>query len=114
MHEINYIELELKIFAEELSEKFNGAPIVIIVGDSKEAKIKRTMTATSGINRLRNLLDVLESSIHTESWKHFQSWECNTSYTPRHFVVVSKLQTGGLYVQRSQGIVEGKTQACRT
>lgn len=40
--------------------------------------------------------------------------DCNTSNLSGHFVVVSKLQTGGLYAQRSQGRIEGKAQANRT
>ena len=37
---------------------------------------------------------------------------CNTSYPPRQFVIISKVQTGGLYAQRCKGRIEGKVQAC--
>jgi hypothetical protein len=38
----------------------------------------------------------------------------NTLYLPRHFVVESKVQTGGWYAQRSPERIEGKAQASRT
>jgi len=41
-----------------------------------------------------------------EAWMN----KCNPSYSPRHFVVASKLQTGGSYVQRSQGRIRRKVQ----
>jgi hypothetical protein len=74
MHEQDPIELELKSEAKKLREKY-GAPVVIIVAGAKEAKIHRTMTASSfgkGEWRLRDLLGILQASIQIESWKHLR------------------------------------------
>ena len=47
MDEKHKIENELKIEAERISAKYQGAPVVIVVGGSEAAKIPRTMTASS-------------------------------------------------------------------
>ena len=74
MHEVDDIEFELWDDAERLSEKYNGAPVVIIIGGDVTAKVKRNMlssTLHSG-ERLRDLLGLLESSKQIESLKHFK------------------------------------------
>jgi len=78
MHEQEMIEKKLKLEATEISKKFGGAPVVVIVGGDTEAKIPRTMTASSikGKDvRLRDLLGILQTSIQIESWKHFGNWK---------------------------------------
>ncbi len=74
MHETSKIEKALKAEAERLSAQHRNAPVVIIVGGSDEAKIERTMTATSfnhSDGRLRDLLGMLQTAIQIETWKHF-------------------------------------------
>ena len=78
MHEQDEIEKRLKREATKLSEEFNGAPVVLIVGGDTQAQIPRTMTASSikGKDvRLRDLLGILQTSIQIESWKHFVNWK---------------------------------------
>jgi len=78
MHEQDEIEKRLKRQATKLSEEFNGAPVVLIVGGDTQAQIPRTMTASSikGKDvRLRDLLGILQTSIQIESWKHFINWK---------------------------------------
>ena len=77
MHELDQLEKELKEEATKLSEKYGGAPAIVIVGGHTEANIPRTMTASSikGEDvRLRDLLGILQTSIQIESWKHFKNW----------------------------------------
>jgi hypothetical protein len=74
MHEKHKIEKELKVEAERLSSLYGDAPVVIIVGGSKKAKIPRTMTAScikDSEGRLRDLLGLLQTSIQIESMRHF-------------------------------------------
>lgn len=77
MHEDHKIEFELKKYADDIAKRYPGAPVVVIVGGSKDADVPRVMTASSlaGKNlRLRDLLGVLQTSIQIESWKHFRNW----------------------------------------
>ena len=77
MQEEDMIELELKQEAKRISERYKGAPAIVIVGGSKEADVKRVMTASAigGQDvRLRDLLGILQTSIQIESWKHFRGW----------------------------------------
>jgi len=78
MHEEDKIELELKQEAQRISERYNGAPAIIIVAGSKEAGVKRVMTASYSTGeefRLRDLVGILQTSIQIESWKHFRGWK---------------------------------------
>lgn len=76
MHEKTTIEKKLKIEAERISAEYGNAPVMIIVGGSKSANIRRTMTATCiKEGRLRDLLGLLQASIQIESWKHFRKWK---------------------------------------
>ncbi len=78
MHEQEIIEKKLKLEATEISKKFGGAPVAVIIGGDTEANIPRTMTASSikGKDvRLRDLLGILQTSIQIESWKHFGNWK---------------------------------------
>ena len=75
MYESHDIEKELKAEAIRISEQYNGAPVVIVMGVSDSADIPRVMTASSIQGRLRDLLGVLQASIQVESWKHFQTWK---------------------------------------
>ena len=77
MHEYHEIEKKLKSEARRISTDHNGASVVIIVAGSSDAKIPRTMTASSITDkdpRLRDLLGILQTSIQIESWKHFNNW----------------------------------------
>jgi len=73
MHERLPIEFELKEEAKRISDKYNRAPVVIIVAGSKDAGIIRCMTASTlqeRVDRLRDLLGILQTSIQIESTKH--------------------------------------------
>ena len=77
MHEINDLETDLKTEAKRISEKYNNAPVVVVVGGEYEANVHRTMTGSWAINggmRLRDLVGILQTSIQIESWKHFKNW----------------------------------------
>lgn len=73
MDEKHKIERDLKKEADRISAQYGGAPVAIVVGGSEAAKIPRTMTASciQG-GRLRDLLGLLQASIQTISWRHFQ------------------------------------------
>ena len=66
MHEIHDIEFELWDEAERLSEKYCGAPVVIIIGGHAPAGVGRCMLSSTLHNgsRLRDLLGVLETLKH--------------------------------------------------
>jgi hypothetical protein len=74
LHEIDDIEFELWDEAERISEKYNGAPVVIILGGDEAAQIRRNMVSSSlhSGKRLRDLLGLLESAKQIESLKHFK------------------------------------------
>jgi len=77
MHEVDDFEKDLKIEAQRLSDRFSGAPVIIIVEGDEKAGIDRTMTASAfrpGENRLRDLLGILQTSIQIETLKHFKFW----------------------------------------
>ncbi len=65
-------ERELEQEAKRISERY-GAPVVIVMGDTKEADVPRTMTAFAGPPdmSLRDVLGILETSIQYESIRHF-------------------------------------------
>lgn len=73
MHESHEIEKDLRKKAEALSEQYGGAPVVVIVGGSKDANIPRSMLGSSlhEGKRLRDLLGILEACKQIESLKHF-------------------------------------------
>ncbi len=74
MHEIHEIEDELREEAEHLSEKYHGAPVVVIVGGYKGLTVPRCMTGTSlhAGYRLRDLVGMLETAKQIETLKHFR------------------------------------------
>ena len=74
MHESHEIEFDLRKKAETISEQYDGAQVIVIVGGSKSAKIPCTMLGSSLHNgeRLRDLLGVLEASKQIETLKHFK------------------------------------------
>ena len=75
MHERTSKEKKLKREAQRISDEHENAPVVIIVGGSRSAGIRETMTATwikeGREERLRDLLGLLQVSIQIESLKHF-------------------------------------------
>jgi hypothetical protein len=74
MHEIHDIEFELWDEAERLSEKYRGAPVVIIIGGHAPAGVGRCMLSSTlhNASRLRDLLGILETAKQIETLKHFQ------------------------------------------
>jgi hypothetical protein len=74
MHEIHQVEKELLAEATSISKKHGGAPVVIIVGGSKEANVPRCMISSTMHQgyRLRDLLGILETAIQIETLKHFR------------------------------------------
>jgi hypothetical protein len=77
MHEIDPLEKELLNDAEELGQRYHGAPVVIIVGGSREAEVPRCITASNMHEgyRLRDLLGILQTVIQIETLKHFDLLE---------------------------------------
>lgn len=47
MHESGEVEKRLREEAERISDRYQGAPVVVIVGGSREAGLPRTMIASS-------------------------------------------------------------------
>jgi hypothetical protein len=78
-HIVSEVEQELLVEAERISEKYEKAPIVIIVGGvAGNPKLRRTMTVSVNAGgpdqptRLRDLLGILQTAIQMESWKHIR------------------------------------------
>jgi len=64
-------ERELEEEAKRISERY-GAPVVIVMGESDEPNVPRTMTAFAGPPemRLRDVLGILQDAIQYESIRH--------------------------------------------
>jgi UDP-N-acetylglucosamine:LPS N-acetylglucosamine transferase len=73
MHHRSPVEREIMKDAKAISARYNGAPVVVIVGGATgNRRLDRTMTASANAGgRLRDLLGLLQASIQIESWKHF-------------------------------------------
>ncbi len=65
-------ERELEEEAKKISHRY-GAPVVIVMGDTEEGNVPRTMTAFAGQDELalRDVLGLLETAIQYESIRHF-------------------------------------------
>jgi len=65
-------ERELEEEARRISERY-GAPVVIVMGDTDESDVPRTMTAFAGPPelRLRDVLGILQAAIQYESIRHY-------------------------------------------
>lgn len=77
MHENHSIEKHLRKEAQRLSEEYDGAPVIIVVGGDSATNIPRTMLASciEGRGRevrLRDLLGILQTAIQIETLKHFK------------------------------------------
>jgi hypothetical protein len=71
----NVLIRELNKKAKEISEEFNGAPVVVIIAGSKNSGIPKTITGWANLGegregRLRDLLGILEASKQIESLNH--------------------------------------------
>lgn len=79
MYEKHEIELRLKQRAQEISREFNNADIIIIAADQREARINRTMVASSfgreNPCKLRDLMGILEAAKQIEAYKHFDQFK---------------------------------------
>ena len=72
MHETSQIELALRDRAERMSQRYNGAPVVIIVGATGEGPLKRTMVGSSFKDaRLRDFLGLIHIAAEIVTRKHF-------------------------------------------
>ena len=76
MHELLEIEMILKKEAVRLSGDeelgLNGAPVVIIVGGTRQSGVSGTLVASSFKNaQMRDMLGVLQAAIQIVSLKHF-------------------------------------------
>lgn len=71
-HMTHAIERELEEVAKEISHRY-GAPVVIVMGDTKESDVPRVMTAFAGQDdlRLRDVIGLLQTSIEYEGIRHF-------------------------------------------
>ncbi|MFX1534099.1 MAG: hypothetical protein ACFFDI_07690 [Promethearchaeota archaeon] len=70
------IQIKKEIFeeAKKLSDKYDGAPVVIIVAGSKEARVLQCLTGWAFPDketRLRDIVGVLQTAIQIESLRHF-------------------------------------------
>jgi len=65
-------ERELEEEATRISERY-GAPVVIVMGDTGEQNVPRTMTAFAGPPdlKLRDVLGILQTAIQYESIRHW-------------------------------------------
>jgi hypothetical protein len=71
-HMTHEIERELEEEARKISERY-GAPVVIVMGETDESDVPRTMTAFAGPPemRLRDVLGLLQASIQYEGIRHY-------------------------------------------
>lgn len=70
------IQIKKEIFeeAKKLSNKYDGAPVVIVVAGSKEARVLQCLTGWAFPDketRLRDIVGVLQTAIQIESLAHF-------------------------------------------
>lgn len=71
MHEQSSLENELKEKAEEIREDIDdNPPVIICVGGTADGP-DHSMTATSGLYRLRELNGLLDTAKFIENLKHF-------------------------------------------
>lgn len=71
------MQADLNKKAEEISEEFNGAPTVVIVAGSKDARIPICTTGRANLGegregRMRDLLGILEAAKQIESYRHLR------------------------------------------
>ena len=69
------IRAELRRDADAISERYNGAPVAVIVAGSKKANVPQTITVFSELGegreaRMRDQLGILQAAIQIESLKH--------------------------------------------
>jgi len=67
------IRVELFEVANTLSEKYDGAPVVIVVGGLREARVLHCITGwkfPGEKTRLRDIVGVLQTAIQIESLDH--------------------------------------------
>jgi len=70
------IKEEIKEEAKNLSDRYQGAPVVIIVAGSKEADVGACITGRwipGSENRLRDLVGIMQTAIQIESFDHLFS-----------------------------------------
>ena len=75
MHEEHDIERQLRRAAGRISMEYGGAPVVVIVAGSDEARVPRCMVGSTlhrEGDRLRDLLGILQTAIQIEARKHFR------------------------------------------
>jgi hypothetical protein len=73
LHIRSEVEEELKVEADRISQRYGGAPVIVIVGGvTADPRLDRTMSASANTSRLRDMLGLLQTAIQIESWKHFQ------------------------------------------
>lgn len=75
MNETNQIEKDLRNEALQISQRYNGAPVVIIVGEMPKSGIPRCMTASTlhQGEGLPNLLGIIEAAKQIETYKHMMA-----------------------------------------
>lgn len=74
MFEPHGIEIELRRRAEQISETYRGAHVIVMVAGSAQANVPRCMigsTLRQEGYRLRDLLGVLQTAIQIETLRHF-------------------------------------------
>ncbi|MEQ1855112.1 MAG: hypothetical protein ABL963_01515 [Longimicrobiales bacterium] len=71
-HMTHDIERELEAVAKEISHRY-GAPVVIVMGDTKVSDVPRVMTAFAGQEELglRDVVGLLQTAAQYEGIRHF-------------------------------------------
>lgn len=70
MTDIQRLEKILQEKCEEISQEIEGNPPVVIIAAGTTEGPNRTVTASTGTHRMRDLLGILEASKQIESLNH--------------------------------------------
>jgi len=93
------IKEEIKEDAKNISERYNNAPVVIIVGGSQKAGVPLSITARwipDSEDRLRDRIGIMQTAIQIESFEHFfqQSFlKALKSFLPKILEEIEKAKT---------------------
>ena len=76
MHDSNQLEGELDLIARQISKKYEGALVAVVVAGSESVTLPRCVTGFSHPGegrkgRLKDLIAILQTSIQTETLRQF-------------------------------------------
>ena len=74
------IKAELKVMAQEISQQFNGAPVVVVVGGSTKHDVPAVAAGWANLvegreGRFRDVVGLLQSAIQIEAFQHYMEDE---------------------------------------